>query len=231
VGVEVTHVVWKPTHRLVPSRYPTIDPYERVADPADYDAVIAIELLTNERMLQENGEIQRVPAEDYPVGRGNITAIIAAFTHLNPEGSRFSDGTYGVYYAAKELETAIAETAFHRARFLSRTNESPCEIDMRCYKSNLDADLTDIRGEQVRLRAVYDPDSYLASQQFGREQHAAGSYGIAYSSVRRSGGECVAVFRAKALAPYGQPSHYAYVWDGAAITHWYEKSEVRKLPR
>ena len=31
---------------------------------------------------------------------------MAAFTHLNPEGSRFSDGSYGVYYAAHTLATA-----------------------------------------------------------------------------------------------------------------------------
>ncbi len=37
--------------------------------------------------------------------------VMAPFTHLNPKGSRFSDGSYGVYYAAKRLSTAIAETA------------------------------------------------------------------------------------------------------------------------
>ncbi|WP_366132444.1 RES domain-containing protein [uncultured Ferrovibrio sp.] len=32
---------------------------------------------------------------------------MAAFTHLNPDGSRFTDGTCGVFYAANILDTAI----------------------------------------------------------------------------------------------------------------------------
>ena len=223
-------VVWKPTYRLVPSRFPPISLYERVADPADLDAVFAIEALTNERLRQEAGEIQLVPPDERISGLGT-SAIMAAFTHLNPEGSRFSDGAYGVYYAAKDLETAITETAFHRARFLARTKEAPCEIDMRCYKSDLDAELTDIRGQQAQLRGVYDPDSYLEAQRFGREDRAKGSYGIVFDSVRHAGGECVAVFKPKALAPYTQGPHYSYVWDGASITGWYQKGDLQRVPR
>lgn len=226
----MARLAWKPTYRLVASRFPTIDLYARVADRADFDAIFEIERLTNERERQETGEIQLMPIEERIAGP-NTSAIMAAFTHLNPEGSRFSDGSYGVYYAARDVETAIIETAFHRARFLARTREAPCEIDMRCYRSNLDAELTDIRGQRTALRAVYDPDSYAASQRFAREDWANGSFGIAYESVRHSGGECVAIFRPKALAPYVQGPHYAYVWDGSAITGWYQKGDLRNVPR
>lgn len=221
-------VEWRPSYRLVPSRFPPVSLFDRVADPADYEAVYAIEALTNQRLRQELGEIHLVAPVDRISGPGT-SAIMAAFTHFNPEGSRFSDGTYGVYYAGHELETAISETAFHRARFLARTREAPCEIDMRCYQSNLQADLTDIRGEQARLRAVYDPDSYAESQRLGREDRANGSFGIVYDSVRHRGGQCAAIFKPRALAPYIQTAHYSYVWDGSAITEWYEKSQLRRL--
>jgi hypothetical protein len=47
-----------------------------------------------------------------------------------------------------------------------------------------------------------------------------------YRSVRHEGGECVAVFRPRALvAPVSGPA-LAYVWDGQRITRVYEKSEV-----
>jgi hypothetical protein len=221
-------VEWRPSFRLVPSRFPPVSLFDRVAHPDDYAAIHLIENLTNQRVREELGEIHLVAPEDRIAGPAT-TAIMAAFTHFNPEGSRFSDGTYGVYYAAHELETAISETAFHRARFMARTREVACEIDMRCYQSNIQAELTDIRGEQARLRAVYDPDNYAESQRFGREDRARGSFGIVYDSVRHRGGQCAAIFKPKALAPYIQTAHYSYVWDGSAITGWYEKSQLRHL--
>lgn len=221
-------ITWRPSFRLVPTRFPPVSLFDRVAHPDDYAAIYLIESLTNQRIREELGEIHLVAPEDRIAGPGT-TAIMAAFTHFNPEGSRFSDGTYGVYYAAHEVETAIAETAFHRARFLARTREAACEIDMRCYQSNVNAELTDIRGEHAKVRAVYDPDSYAESQRFGREDRASGSFGIVYDSVRHRGGQCAAIFRPKALAPYIQTAHYSYVWDGSTITECYEKSQLRRL--
>lgn len=55
--------------------------------------------------------------------------IMAPCTHLS-KLTRFSDGTFGVYYAAKTLTMAIEETKFHRAPFwrppVSPIRKSPC---------------------------------------------------------------------------------------------------------
>jgi len=147
---------------------------------------------------------------------------MAAFTHLNPEGSRFSDGTYGVYYAAPTIDTAIVETRYHRERFLARTNEDPIEVDMRTYLADLDANLHDIRGRKD-LPDVYDPNNYAAGQALGRELKSFNSFGIAYDSVRHPGGECVGLFRPLALSNCRQGPHFCYVWDGTKITNVYEK--------
>jgi hypothetical protein len=136
----VARVRWKPSYRLVPSRFPPTGLFDRVARPEDLEVVLAAESLTNDRLRDEVGRIQLVPPAERVSGPGT-TPIMAAFTHLNPEGSRFSDGTYGVYYAAREIETAIAESAYHRARFLSRTREAPGEVDMRAYLADISADL------------------------------------------------------------------------------------------
>jgi len=162
-GAEKTsRVDWRPSYRLVPSRFPPIQLFERVADPADLEAVIAIESLTNDRIRDEVGEIRLVAPEDRISGPGS-SAIMAAFTHVNPEGGRFTDGTFGAYYAAHDLHTAACETAHHRAIFLARTKEAPGEIDMRCYQANLQADLVDIRGQRKKRPDLYDPDSYARS--------------------------------------------------------------------
>ena len=101
--VPLRRVSWRPSYRLIPSRYPTVGLYDAIADPADLDVVFAIEALANPRIRDELGELTLVPREERLTGPG-ATPVMAAFTHLNPEGSRFSDGTYGVYYAAHSLE-------------------------------------------------------------------------------------------------------------------------------
>lgn len=167
-----------------------------------------------------------VPPGDRISGPGT-TPIMAAFTHLNPEGSRFSDGTYGVYYAGHSLETAIAETRYKREQFLARTKEEPIEIDMRTYLTDLDGELHDIRS-RADLTAVYDPDSYAAGQALGRELKKINSYGVAYDSVRDPGGECAGVFRPPILSNCIQGPHFCYVWDGSRITTVYEKTLYAK---
>lgn len=217
----ISKVAWKPCYRLIPSRFPPISVYDRVADPADLEAVFEVENLTNPRIRQEAGDISLVPPEDRVSGPGT-TPIMAAFTHLDPEGNRFSDGTYGVYYATNSLDAAISETRHSRARFLSRTKEEPIEVDMRTYLADVDGDLHDIRG-RTDLADIYAPDNYAASQILGRELKGINSYGIAYNSVRHAGGECVAVFRPRILSNCIQGPHYCYVWDGKRITTVYEK--------
>jgi RES domain len=224
----VSHIDWQPCWRLIPSRFPPVGLFDRVASPKDLDIIYAIEALTNDRIRDEIGEIRLVAAEDRITGEGT-TPIMAAFTHPNPDGSRFSDGSYGVYYAANRIETAIAETRFHRARFLAATNQPPIEIDMRSFKSNLTVDLHDIRNKQREFPDIYDPDpkQYASAQNLAKTLRNGGSNGIAYSSIRDSDGECVAIFKPRVLSPVRQGAHYCYVWDGKTINYVYEKSHIK----
>ena len=224
----MARVIWRPSYRLVPSRFPPIQLFERVVRPEDLEAVFAFESRTNDRLREEAGEIHLVAPEDRISGPGT-SPIMAAFTHRNPHGSRFSDGSFGIYYAAHALETAVWETAHHRARFLRATNEGAMEIDMRCYLSNLDAELVDIRGQRKRKRELYDPESYAGSQPYGVKLRARGAGGIVYESVRHAGGECIAIFRPRLLKPAVQGAHLCFVWDGEKIARWYEKSDLRGM--
>lgn len=213
---------WQPCYRIIPSRFPPINLFERVADAAELEAVIAVESLTNERLRAEIGDISLVPPEDRVSGPG-ASYILAAFTHPNPMGSRFSDGSYGVYYAGQTLGTAVAETRYHRERFLAATNEGPIEVEMRVILADLDGRLRDIRGMGAALPGVYDPDHYGAAQDLGRSLRSGGARGITYDSVRDQGGHCVAVFRPPILAKARQERHLAYCWDGQRIAQIYEK--------
>lgn len=218
----VSRVEWRPCYRMISSRFPPVGAYDRVAHPADLEAIFAVENLTNPRLRQEAGELSLVPAEDRLSGEAS-TPIMAAFTHLNPEGSRFSDGTYGVFYAGRSLDTAIAETRYQRERFLSRTKEEPIEIEMRTYLTDLNGDLHDIRARRD-LAAVYDSNNYAAGQALGRELKAADSWGIVYNSVRDPGGECAGVLRPPVLSNCVQGPHFGYLWNGSRITAVIRKS-------
>jgi hypothetical protein len=228
--VPVRRVSWRPSYRLIPSRYPTVGLYDAIADPADLDVVFAIEALANPRIRDELGELTLVPREERVTGPG-ATPVMAAFTHLNPEGSRFSDGTYGVYYAAHSLETAIAEVSHHRGVFLRRTDEPAIDVDMRLITASVEAELHDLleaEGEAAntdRYASVLDADDYGPSQALGRRLRAAQSWGIRYPSVRHAGGECVGIFRPRALRHAKAAAHLALHWDGTRITHWYEKRQ------
>jgi len=220
--------VWKPCYRLIASRYPTVVLYDDIADPADLAVVFAIEGLTNPRLREELGQLQLVDADDRISGPG-ATPIMAAFTHLNPEGSRFSDGHYGVYYAADTLATALAEVSHHRAVFLARTKEPAIDIDLRVVLADLKAPLHDLRGLRDSQPALYDPLDYTAGRQLGAALRATGSAGIRYWSVRHPAGQCAAVLRPRALGRARGGAHIALHWDGQRITHWYEKKAPKAL--
>jgi hypothetical protein len=210
-----------PCHRIVASRLPTINLFERVADAADWDALYQLEALTNPRLRQEVGELSLVPVADRVSGP-NASIVMAPFTHLSPPGTRFTNGHYGAYYAAESIDTAIAETRFHRENFLRATSQPPIELEMRCYLADIACELHDLRGRRTEMPDIYDPASYAASQKLGRELRDSGSNGIAFDSVRRNGGECVAIFRPRLVQNVRQSVHLRYVWDGNAISEVYE---------
>lgn len=213
---------WRPCYRIVPSRFPPVGLFDAVADPADLEAVFQVEAMTNDRLRDEVGDITLVPPEDRVSGRGT-TPIMAAFTHLNPAGDRFTDGSYGVFYASLTIDTAVAETKHHRIRFLAATDEPAQELDMRVYAVDLEAELHDIRGMRESHAAYYHPESYAMSQELAARLRDGGSNGIAYLSVRHEGGECVAVFRPRLLSNCRQERHLCYVWDGQTVATIYEK--------
>ena len=211
-------VEWRKSARIVPSRYPPAGVFDRVAAGKDLEAVLAVEGLTNDRLRNESGEIRLVPEEDRISGVGT-TPIMAAFTHPNPDGSRFSDGSFGVYYAGESLATAIAESRFHRERFLTYSSEPAIRLQMRTYYARIGGDFHDVRGARKSHPDWFDPDParYGASQALGGALKAKGSNGLIYRSVRRPAGECLAVFRPRLVSPVTQGPHFEYIWDGRSI--------------
>src|SRR3546814_18311454 len=133
--------------------------------------------MTNDRLRDEVGDLALVPPEDRVSGPGT-SAIMAAFTHLNPDGSRFCDGSFGLFYAASTIETAVAETRHHRTRFMAYTHEPAQELDMRVYAVDLDAMLHDIRPLPAQRPPPHPPAPYPAGPALVRHPRRQGPDGI-----------------------------------------------------
>lgn len=216
----LSRISWNPTYRIIPSRYPPIDLFERVADPADWDHLANLETLTNPRVRQEWGEISLVPVERRVAGLGS-SWVMAPFTHLQPEGSRFSDGSWGVYYASRRIDTAIVETVYHVQEFYAATQDDPHTEQMRVLVGSIHAKLHDIRRDS-KWNFAHHPTDYNASQALARALRDRGSDGIVYDSVRYRGGENIAAFWPDVVAIPVQGKHLAYDWNGSAIKRYFD---------
>lgn len=221
---------WTKGHRLIPSQFPPVELYERILDPQDLDAAYQLEALTNPRLLEQAGKLSLIAPGDRVSGEGS-SVIMAAFTHIGSP-SRFTDGSYGVYYAGSSLAVAIAETVFHKERFLSSTKEPDTRLTMREYISQTVLPLDDVRAKSE----LHSPElsSYAKTQEFAIALKKAGSHGLLYNSVRFQGGECMACFKPKALkVPVIQGAHIEYFYNSAQqrITHSAKLSEIMPIVR
>jgi hypothetical protein len=230
--IPVRRIHWKSAVRIIPSVFPPADLFQHVAARADLDAVHAIEDAFNPRLRAAARGAAPFGIDERVVGPG-AAYIMAAFTHLSPDGSRFSDGTFGVFYAAQREPVAIAETRYHRERFMRATREAPCELDMRVLSVTVKAPLHDLRGMRAILPDVYRLTDYSASQLLGGVLRAGGSNGVVYDSVRLDAGRCVGAFRPRVLSHCRERKHLRYVWDGGSIASVLEikRHPARPLPR
>lgn len=228
MNVLVRRVTWSRTVRIIRSIYPPIDLFEDIADPADWEALASAEAKFNPRLRDSIGDLSQVPVARRVSGPG-ASWVMAPFVHcslLRP--GRFSDGSYGLYYAGDRTEVAIAETIHHHARFMRSTAEAPgWTSQFRELIGSVDTDLDDATGQPDLLA----PDHYHASQVFGAERRAAGSNGITWPSIRYPEGQCIAVFWPDVIPIPTQGAHFAYHWNGANVDYikTLETGEVKRV--
>ncbi|MCV3209343.1 RES family NAD+ phosphorylase [Mesorhizobium sp. YC-39] len=208
------HVHWQQTFRIIRSIYPPIDLFEDIADPRDWEALAAVEEKTNPRIRLEIGDLGKVPAARRVSGPG-ASLVMAPFVHCSTlRPGRFSDGSYGIYYAGDSEEVALAETIHHHQKFMLATKEEPgWTADFRVLIGSVDRNLDDVDA----VPGVLDPDDYSASQAEGRGLRAAGSDGLTWASVRISGGRCIGIFWPDVITIPIQGRHYSYHWNGAGV--------------
>lgn len=215
VAAPTSRISWRDACRLIPSRYPTVGVFDRVASPEDLDALFELESWTNDRISNELGLLHAVPREEWVVGRPMASVTMAPFCHPAPGGGRFNGSTRGAWYAARTLETALAESTYRRTRELAEVGSYETRLEMRLYLASFRASFHDIRSSRPEYAPLYAPDDYSASQRFAADLLSDGSNGILYMSVRHPAGENIVCFRPKLVLDVRPAAHYEYRWEGS----------------
>jgi RES domain-containing protein len=196
-------------HRLIPSRYSERETVlAEIAEDEKMTAdLVLLDGATNDRIQAEQHGLAGISPYELVYGIRNAHIVNAAFTHSHASGARFNDSTRGAWYAGDELETALAECVYHKARRLGEivVPGAPGEKP-QTESSTYDDWLADFRAEFHVLEPAKSfaeflspgpvPACYAPSQQLARHllvEHQ--SNGLVYPSVRRKGHRAIACFR------------------------------------
>ena len=213
----VTSLVrWTGAPRMIPSRYPVVGLLDRVASPADLDALFELEGWTNDRISNELGLLHTIPEQRVGHGRSRWRRVVmAAYCHPRPGGGRFSTEERGAWYAGRDDRDG--------ARRVRVSPHGGASRGRRLRDGRADARLSRRLPRAVPRCAacaiaawapLYDPDDYSESQALARQLLQAGSNGVVYRSVRDPEGECIACFRPPLVRHVRAGGHYEFRWEG-----------------
>lgn len=204
------------THRLIPSRHlPRGESVlAAIADDGEHlRTILELDDATNDRILAEHQLLPGIGVEELVFAVPHAEVINATFCHANPLGSRFNGPDRGTWYAAFELSTSQAEVAFHKTVQLAEIGRFEDTVTYDDYLADFGANLHDLR-EAGDYRAFLDPESYVESQALAERLLEAGSLGVVYPSVRRTGGTCLACFRPALVGNVRSGRTYRFTWEG-----------------
>jgi hypothetical protein len=203
-------------YRLVNSKFPPIALFDDVANAEDFEILYRVQALTNPRILNELGRLELIPRSEIPFGITGCSYATAPFTHVNQEGSRFSNGRFGVLYLADAMDTALAEVSYHQNCYWSKVPGLRFErFVFRGLSCNFSEEgMRDATGFGLS-EVIYHPDDYSASHSLGSEAKRAGCTGLRYHSVRAVGHTCWALLTPRLVTSIIQTAHFEMVWNGA----------------
>lgn len=134
-----------------------------------------------------------------------FNAIAWPFKHW--QNSRFSDGSFGVWYGSDSVETTIYESAYHWYSGLLKDAGFDTQIvavERKVYSVACQAALLDFRKESNKHEGLLHASDYTFCHSVGARIHREGHPGLVTQSVRRSDGENFAIFNSAVLS---KPRH------------------------
>lgn len=199
-------------HNLIPSRFPPVEVYERIAGGRD-QLFKAIEEMTNPR-VRERERLTRglaVVDQDHPRFKNWNHA---PFVYANPDGARFYGADRNVVELAEELQTALAISVERREEFLRRTAEPPTFIEIRQI-------VRPVRGSYLDATGWDGIAERKQRLELGKMAVERQLDGILFHPPERPTARCLVVLKAECLGRPLQGEHFKYVWNGERISVLY----------
>ena len=211
-------VRWDDAHRLIPDAHvhsgaPIL---ATLSGGADVDDLVALAGATSRRVLVQQGRIPSgIHADELVFGVPEWPVVNAAYCYPHPQGARFNGPDRGAWYAGRDLETSIAEVAFHKTVELEETDFWDLSVVYHDFIADFRGTFHDLRGPlNRRATACLDPASYVQSQLLAQELVEAGSLGVVYPSVRHAVGEALACFRPAVVNHVRRGQRVRLAWKG-----------------
>ena len=174
-------------------------------DPEAWQAAQLLEMETKPKLFYSHQ-----PIIDRPFEEAEWNAAIG-YPFLNSSQSRFSDGSFGVWYGADSIETTVYETVFHWQNTLLNDagfNKPGVEIQRKIYMVQCDSLLIDLRPEIKSHPELLHPTDYSTTHSIGRKLHREGHPGLITKSARIANGCVYAIFTPNVLS---NPAHSCYL--------------------
>lgn len=204
------------TFRLIPSRFAAREDSVLAGiagDEAHLGDLFDLDNATNERLRGERGLLPGIGIDELVFGVPNFRIVNAAFTYARPEGSRFNGPDRGAWYCSFDVDTGLAEVAFHKTVEYQEIRRFDDSVTYEALLADFNGEFHDVRGA-TRFARCLDPQSYVASQELAGRLLEAGSIGVVYSSVRRKGGTNLACFRPAVVGNVRRGDTWRFTWSG-----------------
>lgn len=174
------------------------DLYDDLSDRhEDWVSAQTIEGQTKPNVFSSSSPIIDRPFEDAIWA----SAIDWPFKHW--QRSRFSDGSFGVWYASQDALTTVFETVHHWCNgFLADAGfvRDGVATQRKVYSVQLNAALVDLRPAIAKFPQLVSPVDYSLCQSLGARLSREGHPGLVTLSARQPSGVNLAAFTPKVLS-------------------------------
>ena len=130
--------------------------------------------------------------------------------------SRFSDGSFQVFYSSTEAETAEAEIQHLFRRAFAGRPKSPRTAYYARFACDFDGLVKDLRPKEAQWPKLVHDNDYRFCNKLGAEAVELGLAGLLTPSVRRKTGTNLPVFTRKAISNPGDYILMAVTYDPGA---------------
>lgn len=210
-------------YQLIPSRFPTIEVYERLGDAELQNAAKALETRTNPR-LSALGKLPAKPKPGDKAANQYQNWNHAPFTYKDPRGTFLLGPTHGALEAATDAKNALGFALVRREEFLGATGQPAMGLDMRMFTRRIAGKFTDL--------TKLDPDTPRDERwKIGHALLEGGASGALFCRPGFGGHRFLSVFDGSLLGRAIQATHYRFVWDGRVVRSVYDFSSGAEILR